>query len=88
MRRYSQNWVRPKVYKDLKAYEEFEDGLENNNLDDNNSEDNNIVAPLKEEGKLVKLYEPRGAQIEALYELKKTREEGADKGLVVAATGT
>ena len=33
------------------------------------------------------LYEPRGAQIEALYELKKSREAGYDKGLVVAATG-
>ncbi|WP_369525174.1 DEAD/DEAH box helicase family protein [Clostridium estertheticum] len=33
------------------------------------------------------LYEPRGARIEALYELKKCREDGLDKGLVVAATG-
>ena len=33
------------------------------------------------------LFSPRGAQIEALYHLKKTREEGFDKGLVVAATG-
>ncbi len=31
---------------------------------------------------------PRGAQIEALYELKKAREEGIKKGLVIAATGT
>lgn len=30
---------------------------------------------------------PRGAQIEALYELKKAREEGVVKGLVIAATG-
>jgi len=41
----------------------------------------------EEFGKLIPLYEPRGAQIEALYELKKCREEGLDKGLVVAATG-
>jgi superfamily II DNA or RNA helicase len=31
--------------------------------------------------------EPRGAQIEALYELQRTREDGFDKALVVAATG-
>ncbi len=31
--------------------------------------------------------EPRGAQIEALYELDAARKEGIDKGLVVAATG-
>ena len=30
---------------------------------------------------------PRGAQIEALYYLRQAREEGVDKGLVVAATG-
>ena len=31
--------------------------------------------------------EPVGAQVEALYELKKAREEGVSKGLVVTATG-
>lgn len=36
---------------------------------------------------ITSLFEPRGAQIEALYELKKTRDEGNDKALVVAATG-
>ena len=35
-----------------------------------------------------KIFEPRGAQIEALYSLDKSRDEGYDKGLVVAATGT
>ena len=34
-----------------------------------------------------KLFEPNGAQVEALYNLKKSREEGYDKALVVAATG-
>ncbi len=33
------------------------------------------------------LFEPRGAQIEALYALKNSRREGADKGLIYAATG-
>lgn len=65
MRRYSQAWVRPKVYKDLEQAED--EGLE--------------------ESKIIPLFEPRGAQIEALYELSKSREEGADKGIVVAATG-
>lgn len=31
--------------------------------------------------------EPRGVQIEALYEIKNSRQEGVDKGIVVAATG-
>lgn len=33
------------------------------------------------------LFQPRGAQIEALYALNSSREEGATKGLVQAATG-
>ncbi len=37
--------------------------------------------------KIQPVYQPRGAQIEALYALRCTREEGADKALVVAATG-
>lgn len=46
---------------------------------DNNEEE------IKEN--VLELFEPRGAQIEALYSLEKSREEGFDKGLVVAATG-
>lgn len=34
------------------------------------------------------LFQPRGAQIEALYALENSRREGATKGLVQAATGT
>lgn len=37
--------------------------------------------------KVVKLFEPRGAQIEALYSLRNTREEGYNKEIVIAATG-
>lgn len=33
------------------------------------------------------LFEPNGAQLEALYNLNKSRDEGYDKALVVAATG-
>ncbi|QXE20680.1 DEAD/DEAH box helicase family protein [Clostridium sp. 001] len=66
MRKYSESWVRPKVYK---------------HIDDNEN------VSLKKDNNLIEFYEPRGAQIEALYELKKRREEGYDKGLVVAATG-
>ncbi|ORT99861.1 HKD family nuclease fused to DNA/RNA helicases of superfamily II [Anaerovibrio sp. JC8] len=36
---------------------------------------------------IIPLYEPRGAQIEALYALQKLRQDGGCKGLVQAATG-
>lgn len=41
----------------------------------------------EDNSKVTDLFEPRGAQIEALYSLRQSREEGYDKGLVVAATG-
>lgn len=42
---------------------------------------------LLEQEELPDRPEPRGAQIEALYELQAARQEGVEKGLVVAATG-
>jgi superfamily II DNA or RNA helicase/HKD family nuclease len=42
---------------------------------------------LLEEEELPDMPEPRGSQIEALYELQLARQEGIEKGLVVAATG-
>ena len=41
----------------------------------------------KKRDNVIEFIRPRGAQIEALYELKKAREEGLDKVIVVAATG-
>lgn len=39
------------------------------------------------DNKVTNIFEPRGAQIEALFSLNKSREEGFDKALVIAATG-
>ena len=64
-----------KTWKKPKVFSQIEEKKEKINY--SYDEDSNITS----------LYEPRGAQIEALYELKKTREEGNDKALVVAATG-
>ena len=67
LKRYSQNWHRPAVEKDLDRYDFTE------------SETNDT--------KIKPLYEPRGAQIEALCALENTRAEGAGRALVQAATG-
>ena len=45
------------------------------------------IQRTEDEEKVSNIYEPRGAQIEALYALDQTRHEGFDKALVVAATG-
>lgn len=63
--RYSKNWHKPAVSKDLARYDNVED----------------------ENTKVEVLFQPRGAQIEALYALAESRAEGATKGLVQAATG-
>ena len=90
MRKYSKNWKRPKLFEDL---EKLEDGSgEAGDL-------RKIIAAEPERGyivdnedekdicKVIQYPCPIGPQIEALYELKKSRLEGWDKGIVVAATG-
>ena len=68
-----------------------------NNLFDNHSVEvtDDILANYSKNYKKPKfisetneLFKPNSVQIEALYALKNTREEGFDKALVVAATGT
>lgn len=66
LRRYSKNWHKPAVYRDMSRYDSHEEEIETR------------IEPL---------YQPRGAQIEALYALEDSRAEGATKGLVQAATG-
>ena len=68
---YSKNWKKNKIYQTTP--------FPNTNFTE--------VAADEAPSYVTDLYLPRGAQIEALYHLKKTREEGFDKGLVVAATG-
>ncbi|AGX42908.1 DEAD/DEAH box helicase family protein [Clostridium saccharobutylicum] len=75
MKEYSKNWKRPQVYKDIEKAKE------------NDIDEDEILPKEIEENKVIDLFEPKGAQIEALYELENSREEGFDKGLVVAATG-
>ena len=66
LRRYSRNWHRPAVSKDLDRYDAVEE----------------TEVPVVRQ-----LYEPRGAQIEALCALEDTRAEGAKRALIHAATG-
>ncbi|MDE6213079.1 MAG: NgoFVII family restriction endonuclease, partial [Lachnospiraceae bacterium] len=60
---YSRNWHKPAVSKDLTRYDDLEDGVENIDIADN----------IKMEA----FFQPRGAQIEALYALENSRAEGA-----------
>lgn len=66
LKRYSKNWHKPAVSKDLAKYDNLEEAADT---------------------KVELLFQPRGAQIEALFALEDSRKEGAVKGLVQAATG-
>ncbi len=74
LRKYSKNWHRPAVSKDLQRYDEEQD----DHAPDQDVDANSNIIPL---------FEPRGAQIEALCALDDTRAEGAERALVAAATG-
>lgn len=73
LRRYSSSWKRPRVYDDFENAE--------------NQTKHNLKRDGRLKGEVIPIISPRGAQIEALYELNKCRAEGFDRALVVAATG-
>lgn len=89
MKAYSQSWKRPQIYKDIDNAKREENQMifEESGMIIDEKSDLEITPKEIEENNVRELFEPKGAQIEALYELKNTRKEGYDKGLVVAATG-
>jgi len=68
---YAENWHRPALYRDLERYDQHSEMLQEQ----------------KDAGIGEVFYHPRGAQIEALYDLDEIREDGASSALVQAATG-
>lgn len=89
MRKYSKMWKRPKLFEDLEKLEdrtEDEAGLVRQKAAEPQPE---VIIDTKksEECIIIQYPRPMGPQIEALYELKRSRLEGWDKGIVVAATG-
>lgn len=94
LRRYSKNWHRPAVAKDLEKYDlrDDEDGAVMGEEADFAAKAGNSEDSIDETGnaavsKVAPIFQPRGVQIEALYALENSRAEGAVKGLVQAATG-
>ena len=71
LKKYSEGWHRPAVYKDFDRY----------------GDGSGIEQEVDEKSKLTEIFQPRGAQIEALYALDQSVNEGAGKALIQAATG-
>lgn len=74
LKKYSANWIKPSISRELDKNSYLKKEKEYQKQKEKN---------LKENEKP----KPRGAQIEALYELKLAREEGYQEGIVAAATG-
>lgn len=89
MRKYSKNWKRPKLFEDLEKLEDGNPESEKSQYISLEEAQHEIVIDSEDsdECKIIEYPRPIGPQIEALYELKKSRLEGWDKGIVVAATG-
>src|SRR5659263_703086 len=75
LKNYSIGWKRNRLFND------------NGNVNFNEKYNPSGVGEAAVVYKTVEQIEPYGAQIEALYHLGKTRQEGMDRGLVVMATG-
>lgn len=89
MRKYSKNWRRPKLFEDLEKLEDGNQETDKSQYLKSAETQQRIVIDSgdADECKIIEYPFPKGPQIEALYELKKSRLEGWDKGIVVAATG-
>lgn len=88
LKKYSRQWIRPKIYNQIEASEEASadpadprDRAAQIQADYAVDYKNPIPAPL------IAFPQPTGAQVEALYALKNFRREQLDRGLIVAATG-
>jgi hypothetical protein len=77
LKNYSIDWKKNRLFDDV--------GKEGFDAKGHFSE--NSISEAGKAYEIIQHIEPYGAQIEALYHLNKTREEGMDKGLVVMATG-
>jgi hypothetical protein len=87
LKNYSIGWKRNRFFNDNGNVNFDGNFNENSNRNFNEKYNPSGVEEAAVVYKTVEPIEPYGAQIEALYHLGKTREEGMDRGLVVMATG-
>lgn len=86
LKKYSDSWHSPALYRDLRRYDAGSEHSRSGEEEEQASGD--VLGESRPAyGKMIPFYQPRGAQIEALYRLDRSRAEGAQKALVQAATG-
>lgn len=73
LKNYSVSWIKPKIDFEINHTPQIESVFQ--------------AADPNDQYSVSRLFKPNDAQIEALYELNRIRKMGANKGLVVAATG-
>lgn len=80
LKEYSRRWKRPKIFIDIEKHALSDEEIPR-------VAESSIEYKTSFETKIVPFLRPNDAQIEALYWLKKSREDGFEKALIVAATG-
>lgn len=87
LKRYSKQWVRPKIYNQIEASEAASEVADASDKVVEGQAAFVIDTVTTTPAPLIAFPQPKEAQIEALYSLKNFRRENLDKGLIVAATG-
>ncbi|MDD3305835.1 MAG: DEAD/DEAH box helicase family protein [Acetobacterium sp.] len=91
LKKYSKQWIRPKIIQQIEDSEEERPAVADPTAGINRvaqGQAQYIVDPVTTNpASLIAFPQPTGAQVEALYALKNKRRENLDKGLIVAATG-
>ncbi len=97
LKAYADSWHQPPALRHLFRYEESgndpdpgpchagSDHAGSNQAD--NVDAGTVNADNDRTNNVTSIFTPRNAQIEALYALEKSRADGCDKGLIIAATG-
>ncbi|MBC3802963.1 NgoFVII family restriction endonuclease [Acetobacterium fimetarium] len=91
LKKYSKQWIRPKIIQQIEEIEEerlaASDPAETPDRVAQGQAAFTVDTEAETPAPLISFPQPSGAQIEALYALKHFRQENMDKGLIVAATG-
>jgi len=87
LKRYSKQWIRPRITHMIEDSEDEEATVDEADKVAQGQAILKVDRLPVDLPPLITFPQPIGAQIEALYELKNFRRENLDKGLIVAATG-
>ena len=89
LKAYADSWHQPQALRQLFRYEESGNDQDPAPTHTGSDHPGSVTGDSvnTENDNVTSIFTPRNAQIEALYALEKSRADGCDKGLIIAATG-